>query len=124
MPLTDTLDRNLDHQPREHMEQALKILKDLQNRRPCNKVISSKRVREPKAVDGSKCGECQHMNYASAQGPDRNATKRLLRRNLAVDVEMLKEEMEHMKGMLASHESLLTQQFKKKRVSSQMNASQ
>jgi hypothetical protein len=49
------------------MEQALKILKDLQNRRPCNKVVSSKRVREPKAVDGSKCGECQHMNYASAQ---------------------------------------------------------
>ncbi|KAJ5385731.1 hypothetical protein N7509_008272 [Penicillium cosmopolitanum] len=97
--------------------------KNLQNRPSSNRVVPTKRVREPKAVDGSKCGECQHMNHASEQhasplkGPDGNAAKRLLRRNLAVDIEMLKEEMEHMKAMLASHESLLTQRFKKKRVS-------
>ncbi|KAJ5346947.1 uncharacterized protein N7506_000200 [Penicillium brevicompactum] len=78
--------------------------------------VSFKRGRESESVDGLPSGLRRHAKYAAEQ-PESKTPKRLLKRKTAVDVEILKEEMEDVKKTLASLQSLLTERYKKKRVS-------
>ncbi|KAJ5275484.1 hypothetical protein N7497_006095 [Penicillium chrysogenum] len=82
----------------------------------CGSKVSSKRGRKSESVDGLSSGLHRHAKYAAEQ-PESKAPKRLLKRKTAVDLEILKEEMEDVKKTLASLQSLLTERHKKKRVS-------
>ncbi|KAJ6119073.1 hypothetical protein N7471_013024 [Penicillium samsonianum] len=144
MESPDRVHRNPDHGPRSYTDQVLKMLKDKAltgekfrpqdakegqsesiasiqgSRRGCR--VSFKRGRESESVDGPSSGLHRHAKYAAEQPanrvkPESKGPKRLLKRKTAVDVEILKEEMEDVKKTVASLESLLTERYKKKRVS-------
>ncbi|KAJ5343423.1 uncharacterized protein N7506_003247 [Penicillium brevicompactum] len=135
MESSDRVPRNLDHGPRSYTDQVLEMLKDKAtagdkfcppDANECHgrrgRKVSFKRGRESESVDGLPSGLRRHAKYAAEQPADRvkpesKTPKRLLKRNSAVDVEVLKEEMEDVKKTLASLQSLLTERYKKKRVS-------
>ncbi|KAJ6020314.1 hypothetical protein N7522_000389 [Penicillium canescens] len=70
------------------------------------------RVHSNVVVRPQGCTDMRNTQLSKSQAP-----KRLLKRKTAVDVEILKEEMEDVKKTLASLQSLLTERYKKKRVS-------
>ncbi|KAJ6141701.1 hypothetical protein N7497_010800 [Penicillium chrysogenum] len=79
--------------------------------------VSFKRGRGSESVDGPSSGLHRHAKYATEQQQESKGPKRLLKRKTAVEVEILKEEMEDVKKTVASLQSLLTERYKKKRVS-------
>ncbi|KAJ5348628.1 uncharacterized protein N7506_001881 [Penicillium brevicompactum] len=132
MESPDRVHRNLDHGPRSYTDQVLEMLKDKTTTRDkfgppdaneCHgSKVSFKRGRESESVNGLCPGLHRHAKYAAEQPADRvkpegKTPKRLLKRKTAVDVEILKEEMEDVKKTIASLQSLLTERYKKKRIS-------
>ncbi|KAJ6038729.1 hypothetical protein N7460_007446 [Penicillium canescens] len=133
MESPDRVHRNLDHGPRSYTDQVLKILKDkaTTGRKFCPQDANECQSESIASTQGSRRGSKgsfkrggpssglhRHAKYAAEQPADRvkpesQAPKRLLKRKTAVDVEILKEEMEDVKKTLASLQSLLTERYKK-----------